>query len=134
MHNSSNKNSRWILLGGDFLALLVAVFLGLQFHQLGDQFLQRVAFTFLPWALAWFLTVAAVGLFGRARTSIFEQIWRVLWAMALASPFAALLRAAWLGSTALPLFALIVGLASALAIILWRILYFGLLVKSAPRE
>ena len=132
MNDSSNNNSRWILLGGDFIALLVAVFLGLQFHQLGDQFLQRFAYTFLPWVLAWLLTGPAVGLFDRDKTSVFEQVWRVIWAIALASPFAALLRAAWLDSAALPLFALIMGLATALAIILWRILYFRFLIKALP--
>ena len=131
MKNYLLRGRQWKLFVGDALALALAVFFGLQFHQLGEQVVQRFGYTFLPWTLAWLQSAPAFGLYRQINFSA-EQIGLVLWAMALASPFAAVLRAAWLGSSVMPLFTLIMGVVTALAIILWPLLYFNFLAKDLP--
>lgn len=121
----------WKLLVGDALAIALAVLYGLQFHQTEGQIVQRFALTFLPWTLAWLSTAPAIGLYRQSDFSV-TQTGLILWAMALASPLAGLLRAVWLASTVLPLFVLIMGAVSAAAIILWRLLYFWVLAKALP--
>lgn len=126
-----NSRLHWKLVIGDALAIALAVLYGLQFHQLEGQIAQRFAFTFLPWTLAWLSSASALGLYKQVRFSA-GLIGLVLWAMTLASPLAGLLRAVWLGSTVLPLFVLIMGAVTALAIIIWRLIYFRILAKDLP--
>jgi hypothetical protein len=52
----------------------------------------------------------------------------------LAAPLATVLRAAWLGTAALPLLVLVMGLASALAILIWRVVYAAIVGRSVTRE
>lgn len=111
----------WRPLAGDALALLVVVIVGLRFH--GETSLARLPFTYLPWLLAWLLAGLPLGLFASERFAFGALAGRTLWAMALASPLAAVLRAAWLGTGALPVFTLVMGLLSAVAVFVWRAFY-----------
>ena len=119
-----NKSDGRILILGDLAAIGIAVWIGLQFHQLGETIWQRFAFSFLPWSVAWYFVAINLELF-RWRKMSGLQIGQILMAMILASPLAAMLRATWLGTAALPLFALIMGAVSALAILVWRGIYFA---------
>jgi hypothetical protein len=110
------------LLLGDLMAIGIAVWIGLQFHQLGANVWQRFAFTFLPWSLAWYIVAAKFKLFQWNKMTV-DQIGQMMLAMIIASPLSAVLRATWLGTTALPLFTLIMGAVTALAIIFWRVIY-----------
>jgi hypothetical protein len=117
------SNDQKILALGDGLAIFFAVLVGFQNHETVSIFWQRYSFTFFPWLLGWFLTAPLLGLFEIENIINNLQIGKIVYAMSLATPMAAVLRAAWLGSSALPLFALIMGLASGLAIIIWRLIY-----------
>lgn len=122
MHTrSASTQFDWRLLAGDALALLVVVIIGLRFH--GESSLARLPFTFLPWLLAWILAGLPLGLFASEQPALGALAGRTLWAMALASPLAGVLRAAWLGTGALPVFVLVMGLLSTVAIFVWRAIY-----------
>lgn len=120
-----NKSSRkyGILIAGDILSLLITVLLGFQSHATLNIFLQRFAYTFFPWTLAWIFVAPKFGLFDIPQMELRKQIVQILLAMLLAAPLAVIVRAAWLGSLALPLFALIMGASSALALIVWRTIF-----------
>jgi hypothetical protein len=76
--------------------------------------------TYVPLLAAWFLIAPYLGVYNLAWAGEFRQLWRPFWAMVLAAPFAAGLRGAWLGAVILPIFVVILGGISALAILAWR--------------
>lgn len=120
------KRFPWLLTIGDALALAVVVFIGLRTHEQAS--LTRLPFTWLPFLVAWLLAGWVVGAFD-AQSSTRQILGRVLLGMLLASPLAVVLRAAWLGTSVLPLFVLIMGATSALGLLVWRTLYMWLLVR-----
>ena len=122
-----NDTAARTLLLGDLMAIGIAVWIGLQFHQLGETVWQRFAFTFLPWSLAWYIVAAKFKLF-QSKKMTANQIGQMILAMILASPLAAVLRATWLGTTALPLFTLIMGAVTLLAIFIWLVIYSSIRV------
>ena len=123
------KECDWRLLAGDALVLLGVVFVGLRFHE--QTSLARLPFTFIPWLLAWLIAGLPLGLFSGMRPGFAVLSGRILWATLLAAPLGVVLRAAWLGTAALPLFALILGGVSALALLAWRVLYLLLSRRNA---
>lgn len=129
MNTVSGGRTKWILLAGDAAALFLAVYSGFQFHGTEEVWATRLQFTFLPWLAAWLLAAYSLGLYEAQTARSWRQAWRVFLAAVLASPLAAVLRAAWLSSTAIPLFVLIMGLVSAFAILVWRMLYLALLAR-----
>ena len=126
---STLRRHQLILALGDALALFITVLLGFQSHQTEAVFWQRFSFTFFPWLAGWFLAAPLVGLYEVPQKNWLGQSGRVLYALVLASPLAAILRGAWLDMPALPLFALIMGASSAVALVVWRLLYVWLLAK-----
>ncbi len=123
MNTIQLSKKQWILIVGDTLTLLITVAIGFQSHETLSIFLQRFAFTFFPWTLAWIFVAPRFGLFEIPQLKLGKQSVQVVLAMLLVSPLAVVLRAAWLGSAALPLFALIMGASSALALIVWRTIF-----------
>ena len=91
---------KFLLLIGDSIAILLVVLLGLSFHQ--SEVATRLQFTFFPFPGSWLLAAWAVRLYGR--TLVFSDLWRVPIAAVLAAPLGAVVRAAWLGSAAIPAF------------------------------
>ncbi len=123
MDNNKASRKYWILIIGDILTLLITVLLGFQTHATLSIFLQRFAYTFIPWTLAWLFVAPKFGLFNLPQMELKKQIVQIGLAMLLASPLAVIVRAAWLGSAALPLFALIMGASTFLALIVWRTIF-----------
>lgn len=103
------------------LALVTLV--GIASHQrlpeAGSRFLPNL----LPWFAAWLLIAPHLGVFDLNLVRELRQLWRPFWAMVLAAPMGGLLRAIWLGTTVIPLFVLIMGGISALALLTWRAIY-----------
>ena len=112
-----------VLAAGDTLALLLAVVAGFVSHESTASFLARFSFTFVPWTLAWLIVAPRWGLFELPQPDWKGLAWRILAAMLVASPLAVILRAAWLQSSALPLFALIMGASTAPGLYIWRLIY-----------
>lgn len=123
MKNIKLSKTQWILLLGDIAAIFLTVAAGFQNHETVSIFFQRFAFTFVPWTLAWLLIAPKFDLFSLPFEGMRMQMAKIIYAMLLASPLAVVLRAAWLGSAALPLFALIMGASSALALVIWRLIF-----------
>ena len=76
--------------------------------------------TFFPVLISWLLIAPWLDLFDEDRITGASLFWRVPLAMLLAAPLAAVLRAALLGSAALPIFTLVLGLTFALGLLVWR--------------
>ena len=76
--------------------------------------------TFLPLVLGWGLIAPFLGVYDPVRVADWRQLWRPFWAMVLAGPMVGWLRGVWLGQVILPIFVLVLGGVSALAVLAWR--------------
>jgi hypothetical protein len=115
---------------GDATAILVAVALGFVNHANISGFLDRFAFTFLPFTIAWFISAPRFGLFDLSSSAWKKLALQISAAMFLAAPLAVIFRAAWLQSSALPLFTLIMGASTAIALFVWRFIYLFWLARN----
>ncbi len=111
------------LMIGDIVVLAITTAFGFANHgTLGSAGL-RILATLVPLLTAWFLISPWLGVFDGTRVMDPRQLWRPLLAMILSAPFAAFLRGAWLAQPILPLFVVVIGGFSALAVVSWRGLY-----------
>jgi Protein of unknown function (DUF3054) len=113
------------LVAGDLLSLAAVTLFGFAFHETLDfSRLYRVLATFLPLTLGWFLIGYHVGVFDLDKAGAARQLWRPVWTMVLAGPFAALLRALMLGADAIvPIFVIVLLSVGALGMFLWRAVF-----------
>jgi hypothetical protein len=117
-------NKKNILILGDILAIAILTFIGFATHGTTDaSYLPRMAAAFFPVIFGWFILAPWFGLFDEAVTENPKLLWRVALVSLFAAPLATTLRAAWLGSTALPLFTFVLGLSNALGMTVWRGMY-----------
>ena len=124
------KNSNWLLISGDILAIAVVTYIGFATHGETDlSFLPRMFAAFLPVTLSWFLLAPWFGLFQPDATSNPRQLWRPVFAVLFAAPLAAVLRGLWLNAPIIPIFAVVLASTSALGMLLWRGLYILLARK-----
>lgn len=115
------------LILGDTIAIALVTLIGFFTHGETDlSFLPRFLATYFPLTISWFLLAPWFGLFQPEFTSNPKQLWRPALAMLFAAPFAALLRAVVLNAAVIPIFAIVLGITSALGMILWRGIYFFL--------
>lgn len=113
-----------ILILGDILAILIVTLIGFATHgEAGVSFLPRMAATFLPLVIGWFLLAPALGLFQAETASSAKQLWRPVLAMIFAGALAAVLRGLFLNAPIIPIFALVLGATSALGMLIWRGIY-----------
>ncbi len=119
------KDSKLLLIVGDTIALALITVIGFASHGETDiSFVPRMATTFIPLLVGWFLLAPWFGLFDPAVASNPKQIWRPGLVMLFAAPLATSLRAAMLHSAVLPLFTLILGGSAALGMVVWRGVYY----------
>ena len=123
--------SKYILILGDVLALLIVTLTGFATHgETGLSFLPRLAAAFIPLATAWFLLAARFGLFTPTQPPPNSRIWgrcpvgTVGVAMLFAAPLAVVLRGLILNAPIIPIFAAVLSVTSALGMMVWRTLYF----------
>lgn len=117
-------NKKSILRLGDIIAFAVLTLIGFATHgETALSFIPRMTVTFLPLLLGWFLLAPWLGLFDEQVIANPKNLWRIILAMLFVAPLAATLRAAWLGDSVIPLFALILGGSNALGIMVWRWIY-----------
>lgn len=118
-------NKKTTLILGDILAIAIVTLIGFVTH---DEFdfpnISRMGTTFFPLLLSWFIAATWLDLFDERIVSNPQLFWRILIAMLLAAPLAAILRAALLHSAAQPLFTLILGGTTALVLLAWRGIFF----------
>lgn len=109
---------------GDVLVLALATAIGFASHNTLGTAGARLFTTFLPWLVAWLVFAPAFGVLDEPRSGWRAPL-RAAWAMLMAAPLAAVLRAAWLGTAVLPWFVGIMGGVTAVGIFVWRSLYRG---------
>jgi len=114
----------WILISGDIIVVAIVTAWGFASHnRLGTAGL-RLLTTFVPVLIAWMMLAPFLGAYDPRRVADPFQLWRPFWAMVLAGPMAALIRAFWLGQAIAPIFVVILGGFSALGLLAWRIAYW----------
>lgn len=117
--------SKYTLIIGDILAIGLVTIIGFATHGETDlSFLSRMAATFIPLLIAWFLLAPRLGLFQDEVIYNARQLWRPALAALFAAPLAAVLRGFMLNAPIIPIFALVLGAVSALGMVVWRVLYF----------
>ena len=119
----SSPTMIWLFLG-DALTLALVTLFGFATHNTLGTAGARMLTTYLPLLLAWLLIAPHLGVYHLGRVVDFRQLWRPFWAMVLAAPFAAWMRAAWLGTAILPVFVVVLGGVSALALLAWRLAFW----------
>jgi hypothetical protein len=118
-------HNRSFLIIGDMLAIGLVTLLGFATHGETDpSFLPRMAAAFLPLVMAWFLLAPWLGLFRDEIIHNARQLWRPAVTALFAAPFAAVLRGFVLNAPIIPIFAVVLGAAFALGMVVWRALYF----------
>ena len=109
---------------GDALCLALVTALGFATHQelaaVGET---RFLTTFLPLLAGWSLTAGGLGAFDPNRAADPRQLWRPAVAVVVATPIAAVLRSAWLGTPPLAVFIAVMAGAILVGIGLWRAAY-----------
>lgn len=115
-----------ILILGDTITLALVTAFGFASHGTLGSAGMRMLSTFIPILIAWVLLAISHNAFKLEITNQFRELWRPFWAMVLAAPLAAFLRGLWLGTPILPVFVLVLGGVSVLAILTWRAIYLGL--------
>lgn len=119
MQNRS-RLQRFVLIAGDIITLAIVTVIGFASHGTADTAGSRMLTTFIPLVVAWFLIAPFLQVYDNQISRDGRQLWRPLWAMILASPMAAWLRGLMLSSPILPVFVIILGGVSAVAILVWR--------------
>ncbi len=119
MQNRGNLQ-RFVLIAGDIITLAIVTVIGFASHGIADTAGSRMLSTFIPLVVAWFLIAPFLQVYDNQISLDGRQLWRPLWAMILASPMAAWLRGLMLSSPILPVFVIILGGVSTVAILVWR--------------
>src|SRR5688572_17107025 len=123
--------NRSVLILGDIFALGLVIIIGFATHGETDlSFLPRVAATFFPLLIGWFLLAPRLGLFQDEVIHSARQLWRPALTALFAAPLAAVLRGLILNAPIIPIFAVVLGAVSASGMVIWRALYFLLNLKA----
>ncbi|MFN3742342.1 MAG: DUF3054 domain-containing protein [Anaerolineales bacterium] len=119
------KHSIWI---GDLVVWFLITLIGFASHgELQMTAIPRLAATFFPLIIAWFPLAFSNGLLEPPSSSLpFFYLLKLILTTISAVAVAILVRAAWLNSSALPLFALVMMLFATAGILLWRFAHFAL--------
>jgi hypothetical protein len=116
-----------ILILGDILAMALVTFVGFATHaEAGLAFLPRMAAAFFPLVGSWFLLAPWLGLFQYETVGEARQLWRPALTALFAAPLAAVLRGFILNAPVIPIFAAVLAATSALGMVLWRLIWYGL--------
>ena len=118
------QNRNFLILG-DILAIGLVTIMGFVTHgETGLSFLPRMAATFLPLVIGWFLLAPWLGLFQDEIICNARQLWRPALTALFAAPLAAVLRGLLLNAAILPVFAIVLGAASAMGMLVWRLTWY----------
>jgi hypothetical protein len=116
---------RSVLILGDILTIGILTFIGFATHgETNLAFLPRMSATFFPLVIAWFLLAPWLGLFQDDVIYSARQLWRPALTALFAAPLAAVLRGLVLNAAILPVFALVLGAASAMGMLVWRLTWY----------
>ena len=114
-----------VLIAGDFITITLVTLFGFATHGTLQTSGIRVLTTLLPMLIGWFAVAPFLSAYDLDRTRQVNQIWRPFWAMVISAPLSAWVRGFWLNSAIQPLFVLVMGGFAALAILLWRLIFYA---------
>ncbi len=123
MCTSSLSRQQFILVAGDIVTLGLVTVFGFASHGEAETAGLRMLTTFLPLVAAWLLVAPHLKAFEMQRVGELRELWRPFWAMVLAGPMAAWLRGMMLNAPILPIFVVVIGGISAIALLAWRSLF-----------
>lgn len=113
-----NKNAIVI---GDIIAIAILTIIGFATHDEMDiSYLPRMAASFLPVLLAWFVLAPWFGLFDKAVISNPNTLLRIPLVFLFAAPLAVIIRSVVLAIPVIPMFALVLGSTNLLGMLVWR--------------
>lgn len=118
------RPSQFVIIAGDVFALTLVTVFGFASHDTLDTAGARIWATFFPLLVSWLIGGKAVGMFRIEQVRDIRKIWRLLWGVLLAAPLAGWLRGLWLATPVVPVFVAVIGGSSALALLVWRSLYW----------
>lgn len=118
---------------GDAITLGLVTLFGFGFHREADAW-GRMLSTWIPLLAAWLLVAPHLDAFAPERVRLARQLWRPFWAMVLAAPLAALIRGFWLGAPIQPIFVVVLGGFSALALLGWRAGFWALVARKGSGD
>ena len=120
------RSNRWLILLilGDIITFLLVTLIGFASHGTLETAGVRMFATFVPLVISWILTAPHLRVFDYRVIVDNRQLWRPFWAMVLAAPMAAWLRGLILSTPILPVFVIVFGGSSAMAILIWRGLFW----------
>ena len=128
-------HNRSVLILGDIFALGLVTIIGFAMHGETDlSFLPRVAATFFPLLIGWFLLAPRLGLFQDEVIHHARQLWRPALTALFAAPLAAVLRGLMLNAPIIPIFAVVLGVTSALGMFVWRMIWYWITKRISPTE
>ncbi len=114
-----------ILILGDLFAIAIVTFIGFATHgESGSSFLPRMAAIYFPLSIAWFGLAPYTRLFQQETIANPKQLWRPALTAFFVAPLAAVLRGFLLNAPIIPIFAIVLGVTTAVGMVLWRSLYF----------
>jgi hypothetical protein len=118
------RNKIWpVLLIGDILVLGGVTLTGFATHGETGAVWGRMLATFIPLVASWLLVGVVAGVYNVRRVVEWKQLWRPFYAMVVAGPFAGWMRGMLLGNAPIiPIFVMVLGGISALALLAWRAL------------
>jgi hypothetical protein len=133
--DTANRKKLWAMMLGDALVVALVTVFGFATHgELGSAG-TRMLTTYVPMALAWAMVAPFLGVYDLQRCADPRQLWRPFYAMVLAGPLAAWMRAVLLGNAPiLPVFVVVLGGVSALAILAWRALFWATALRGERRH
>jgi len=112
------------VLSGDVITLALVTLAGFATHnELGTAGF-RLLTTFIPLLVAWLLVAPHLRVYEPGYFNRPAQLWRPFWAMVLAAPLAGWVRGVWLNAPIQPVFVLVLGGVSSLALLAWRSIYW----------
>ena len=118
------KKSNSILILGDILVIAIVTIIGFATHgEAAASFLPRMAASFFPITIAWFLLAPWFGLFQQGITSDLREFWRPALVMLFAAPLAVVMRGFILNAAVIPIFSVVLGSTSALGLVMWRTIW-----------
>jgi hypothetical protein len=112
------------VLAGDIITLALVTLAGFARHNELETAGFRMLTTFIPLLFAWLLVAPHLRVYDSRCYNQPSQLWRPFWAMVLAAPLAGWIRGFWLAAPIIPVFVLVLGGVSSLALFAWRSLYW----------
>jgi hypothetical protein len=117
-------NKKSILILGDIITLAILMVTGFATHgETGTSFLPRMAAAFIPMSFGWFVLSPWFGLQDESIVAAPKHLWRIPLVFLFTAPLTVILRAAILHTAGVPVFALALGSANAIGMVVWRWIY-----------